>query len=234
MSETLAKKKKRLGRTPRRKTEIQQRQQEKHERLERIKNKDQAEKIKKVEREFNRLSYTLDKQQLKDSKDNLLTYPVVVNLINGYATRWGKRYKNNRLTREDFLSAFYEIAWTIVMDYSWLDPYYLYEQLKKGIQSRGKDILRSSKYDKRRAFHDSLSLKEGFEDFYPDNYQLEDMVMLKLYKEELNSLEQDVFNIINDGGSQREAAKELRKDRRTIRKTVNRVQEKYDSYRSVS
>lgn len=234
MSKRLAEKQKRLGRSPRRRTEIDRLQQEKIDRLDRMKNKALAEKIRQTEEEWRKLALTLDKQQFKDRKSDLLAYPIVASLINGAASRWGKRYKNNRLTREDFLSAFYEEAWVTVMEYSWLDTYYLYEHLRKAINSRGKDILRSIKRDVRRAFHDSLPLKEGFEDFYPDEYQLEDFVMLKLYKEELTGLEQDVFNVMNNGGSQREAAMKLNKNRRTIGKALSRLQDKYISYESAS
>lgn len=223
-----------LGRSPRKRTEIDRLQQEKIEHLERIKNKAFAEKIRQTEKEWNRLSLALDKQDFKDRKSDILIYPIVASLINGAASRWGKRYKNNRLTREDFLSAFYEQAWVTVMNYSWLDPYYLYEHLNKAIESRGKDILRSIERDVRSAFHESLSLKNGFEDFYPDNYHLEDSVMLEFYKNELTRLEQEVFNVMNSGGSQREAAEELKKDRRTIRKALSRLQDKYSSYQSVS
>lgn len=232
MSIRLEKKKIRLGKTRQRETLISRLQAEKEEWIERIRisNKKFADEILSVEKKWEKLAYELDDRFL-DRKRELVTYPVVRNLIEREAGRWSRTYKSKRLTREDFVSKFYEEAWITIEEYSWLHSTYLYIQIKTAINSCAKDMLRAISRNIRCAFHNSLSLVEGFEDFYPDTSgDLEDFVIARIFQENLSKQERLVLRAFYEGKSQRETAKELGKHRKTVSKTSFRIQDKFNNF----
>lgn len=232
MSTRLEKKKKRLGEPKRRETLISLQQAEKEEWIKRISinNKKLADETLSVEKKWTKLAYELD-DRFRDKKRELIKYPIVRNLLEGEADRWSRTYRSKRLTREDFLSKFYEKAWITIEKYSWFHSTYLYIQIRTAINSCAKDMLRAIDRNSRYAFHSSLSLAEGFEDFYPDSSEdLEDVVIRRIFQENLSTQDKVVWRALCEGQSQRETAKELGKHRQTVSKSVVRIKDKYNEF----
>ncbi|MBE7901088.1 sigma-70 family RNA polymerase sigma factor (plasmid) [Paenibacillus polymyxa] len=232
MSTRLEKMSKRLGKSGQRETVISLRQAEKKEWIKRIRfnNKKLADEVLIVEKKWAKLAYELD-DRFRDKKRDLITYPIVRNLLEREADRWSRTYRNKRLTREDFLSKFYETAWLTIEKYSWIHSTYLYIQIRTAIKSCAKDMLRAIDCNSRYAFHSSLSLAEGFEDFYPDaSGDLEDVVMERIFQENLSTQDKGVWRALCEGQSQRETAKELGKHRKTVSNSVARIKNKYNEF----
>jgi RNA polymerase sigma factor (sigma-70 family) len=173
--------------------------------------------------------------------EDLLSFEEIHKLIHGAAKRWARSWQNKRIPFEDFLSVFYEKAWEVIQDYTWATDFYLYETISEAINKRGKDLVRqATRTDRRKAFHEAYSLKEGFEDFYPDPVNVAQLVTDRLYKEqvlqdpELTDRERRVLLEVYKGGSQREIAGKLGKDRKTVSRTMDHLRHKLDSYRTTS
>jgi hypothetical protein len=221
-----------MGKVIRRKTsEIQLQLESKRLRIKFMNNK-KAFKIQQTEKKWEELAQ-------KDRKIELLQYEPIRSLIFGAANRWGCKYQNYRLTSDDFLSVFYQVAWKEIMSYTWATDFYLYETLSKAIQSQGRSLLRDSLVThRRRAFHEALPLLDGFHEFYPDQLlDIENDIIEKIYEEQMlldplmTHSERCILHIIYHGGSQREAARQLKTDRRTVSREVVCLQGKLKEYR---
>lgn len=208
-------------------------------RLQSMKNKGKIERIRSTEMKWEEL--------VMDGRANqLLKFEPVHKLIYGAATRWGRTYKKDRITFEDFLSVFYQAAWEVITAYTWTTEFFLYEMIVKAIQSRGKNLLRDSlKTDRRRVLHEALPLADGFEEFYADKDALDvsEIVLDKLFKEQLLSdthlteTERRIFwsiynNENNEKASQRKVAKDMGIDRRIVSQNIQRLRRKLVPYRT--
>jgi len=218
-------------------SELEQIQAAKRKRIEAMYSSQQVDKILLTEKQWESL-------KVEGREDDLLlsdpSFDLVHRLIKGKARGWGRAYKNNRLTVEDFESCFYETVWLTIGNYSWTSEFYLYETIKIAIESRGKMILR--KYlqtDRRRAFHEALPLIDGFEQFYPDKRapDIAAVVVDRLVFEQqvlrdpkLTTSERITLSVLCDGGSQRDAARALNTNRRKISTAVCRIRSKLEPY----
>jgi DNA-binding CsgD family transcriptional regulator len=212
-------------------SEIQQQKEKKNKRIEIMSNVQLAAKIYRTEKKWEELSQ-------EGKLDDLLRYELIDKLIYGASFRWGDKYHKSRLSKDDFLSVFYQAAWKEIERYTWHTDFFLYETLVKAIQSRGRSLLRDNlATDRRRAFHEALPLIEGFNEFYPDrSLDIELNVIEKRYEEQmhldptLTDQERSILHIISGGGSQREAARQLDIDRRTISRSIGYLKAKLQPY----
>ncbi|MCI3920402.1 hypothetical protein MO973_09160 [Paenibacillus sp. TRM 82003] len=217
-----------MGKTTKRRkklTALGQQKADKRRRIDIMKNRAKAEKIIQTEEKWIEL-------QMEGRAVELLRYPHVERLLNGAAFGWSQAYRDKRLTYADFHSEFLEVVWLTIVHYEWASDFFLYEKIRKAIESRGKSLLRSTEYDVRKAFHEAVPLKNDFDEFMPDSApSIEDIVTERLYiEQELTELERDVLTVIKEGGSQREASDLLGEDRRKVSKTVIRLREKLEPY----
>lgn len=155
-------------------TELELQRENKLQRIQAMYPPERVEKILKVEKAWEKMSYRLDLRNDRDpiwfnelqdkTRYELLQHENIQRLIHGAAKRWARLYKHRRLTFEDFLSVFYQTAWKVIDDYSWATDFYLYETMSRAIQKRGISVLRESRRDKRRVLHEALPLFDGWED----------------------------------------------------------------------
>jgi hypothetical protein len=211
---------------------LKQLQESKDIRLNTMKNKSKVEKIREIEQQWRKLA-------LVGKLDDLLVKSGTIhNYIHGAASRWGYAYKKNRLSRDDFLSAFYQAAWEdAITKYTWATEFFLYELIVKAIQSRGKNLLRDCLHtDRRRTLHEALPLADGFEEFYADEDtpNMAEVVMDNLFREQtllntkLTVSERQILFIVFDDEkvSKRKLAKETGMDRRIVSQTMKRLRPK--------
>lgn len=137
--------------------------------------------------------------------------------ISKKAVYWENKWKNKRLCKEDFESAFYEAAWELTTKYNYYCDFYYYETLCLVWERKAIDITRKLKTKKGKFQTSILPLDKGSEEFISDGTNMEedivnyDLVVNILNDENLTKLERQLLKTLytNPDLSYRDIAEEL-------------------------
>lgn len=131
------------------------------------------------------------------------------------AEAWHNRWKNKRLCKDDFLSAYYETAWKLCESYSHYQEFYFYETLCLAINRRGIDLTRKLLRKQTDFEVAAIPLLDETADYLPDKrINIENDVVINdltgriLKDESLTMKERQLLQVIYDNpdASNREIA----------------------------
>ncbi|SCM99110.1 Uncharacterized protein BWINRASL_05343 [Bacillus mycoides] len=125
----------------------------------------------KIERMITEYRYSLYDSNMNANDIEIKRNDLIKSLeftINRRAEIWGHNWRNKRLSKSDFKSAFYEVTLKLLNTYTWYQIFYFYEELRLKLHKKGLDIVRKLRTKQGKFDVNILPLKDEAAEFIAD------------------------------------------------------------------
>ncbi|EJS11811.1 hypothetical protein IKS_05156 [Bacillus cereus VDM062] len=149
--------------TREKKTYIQLQREDKLERINRVYDDKKRKHILAVEKTWNK--YAMLRLEEGENAFHIMFNDYLIGwLMQSTLNKFENAWKNKRIFRDDFESVFWEKLWSVCVEHSWNDEYYLYEKIRKSLECAGRNLVKSNLMtDKRKANHQNVDLVADLE-----------------------------------------------------------------------